>query len=294
MILVTGGSGFIGTHLVRELCRKGEAVRNMDIRKPKEQNGEYFKGDVRKGKDCELACEGCGTVMHLAAIADVAASIADPAGNFQTNAVGTVRMVEAAKNAGVKRFVYASSAAVYGPPHSLPISESHPANPISPYGLSKLAAEKFVLMHPAAGPEPVALRYFNVYGPGQDPQSPYSGVMTKFADAIRKGEGITVFGDGLQTRDFVHVADVVQATMLAASAKGCVGKAVNIGSGKEVSIGGMARMMIGASGKKIGINYEPKRSGDIEKSVADVSLAKNCLGFEPKMAFEKGVSQLLQ
>ena len=294
MILVTGGSGFIGTHLVRELCKSGEKVRNMDIRKPKEQNGEYFKGDIRKKKDCEKACEGCESVIHLAAIADVAASIEDPAGNFKTNAIGTVNMAEAAAKAGARRFVYASSAAAYGPPVTLPISETHPTAPISPYGVSKLAGEKYVLMCPNMHKiEAVALRFFNVYGQGQDPKSSYSGVITKFADAIKAGKPITIFGNGLQTRDFVHVTDVVRATMLAIRVQGCAGKAINIGCGKAITIGEIAKKMIEASGKKIDISYEPGRSGDIEKSVAEISLAKSCLGFEPRVKIEQGLAGLL-
>lgn len=295
MILVTGGSGFIGTHLVRELCKSGHRVRNMDIRRPKEDGGEYFKGDIRKPNDCAKACEGCESVIHLAAIADVAASIEDPAGNFETNAIGTLNMIGAAAKAGSKRFVYASSAAAYGAPVSIPISENHQTAPISPYGVSKLAGEKYVLMYPNIGKiETVALRFFNVYGTGQDPKSPYSGVITKFAWAIREGGKITIFGNGKQTRDFVHVSDIVRATRLALAGNACVGKAINIGSGKGITVGEIADMMVKASGRKTEIVYRGKRGGDIEKSVADITLARSRLGFEPRIGLAQGLPELLR
>ncbi len=294
MILVTGGAGFIGAHVCKALAESGKEVRILDIREPKHKFGEYARGDVRKERDCQRACRGCEGVVHLAAIASVAESVSDPVGNFRTNAIGTQNMLKAAASEGAERFVYSSSAAVYGQPVSVPIPESHPTVPISPYGAAKLAAEKYVLLYSSAGGiGGVALRYFNVYGPGQDPKSPYSGVITKFAEAARGGREIVIFGNGGQSRDFVHVKDVARATVIVLGKKGAAGLAINIGSGQETTIAGLAKEVIALAKRKVAVRHEPASGWDIQRSVADISLAKSVLGFEPKVNIREGLSELV-
>jgi UDP-glucose 4-epimerase len=283
VIVVTGGSGFIGTHLCRHLIDAGHSVKIIDIVPPKVRT-TFAKIDVQDTDKVSKAIKGADAVVHLAALVDVATSIKDPYSDFSTNVGGTLSVLEAARKAGVHKVVYASSAAVYGEPVKLPISEDHPTVPLSPYGASKLAAERYVLLYNSLyGMENTALRLFNVYGEGQNPV--YAGVMTQFRMALARGEHPFIYGDGRQTRDFVHVDDVCQAFMKALKTKGCE-VPLNIASGAETSMNGLLEMM-----SDVLPIYLPNRPGDIECSVADIALAKKRIGFTPKISLSRGLSK---
>lgn len=293
MILVTGGSGFIGTHLVNLLSQNGHSVRIFDLRKPKAK-AKYVRGNILDSKALLSAAKGCDSIIHLAAQVDVQRSIREPLFDMRTNALGTLNVLEAARKIDAEKFVYASSAAVYGMPERLPISESHPVNPISPYGISKLSGEKYVLGYSRLySMDTLALRLFNVYGKGQDTNSSYSGVITKFADAIKRNRPPVVFGSGAQTRDFVHVGDVSKAFMLALKSKKS-GLAINIGSGREISVRELAKRMVAVSGKSLSPRHEAGKRGDIPKSVADTALAKKALNFRPAVSFDEGLAALIE
>jgi UDP-glucose 4-epimerase len=295
MILVTGGSGFIGSYVTDLLQKRGYKVRSIDTKIPKREACEDFvKGSILDKKAISRAMKGCSAVLHLAAQVDVQASIKDPSYDFKTNALGTLLLLEEARKNHVEKFIYASSAAVYGMPSSLPISESHPASPISPYGVSKLTGEKYVGLYSSLySMNTTALRLFNVYGKGQNPKSPYSGVITKFSSRIGNGLPPVIFGDGRQTRDFVHVSDVANAFLLALKSKGGNGGAINIGTGKETTLNKLAKVMVELSGKKLKPIYKEAREGDIKRSVADISKAGKLLGFKPKVSLREGLSSLM-
>lgn len=294
MIVVTGGSGFIGSHLASHLAEDGHKVRIIDIVPPPLGVGvEFVRGSVLDPLRLSKLFEGAEAVAHLAALVDVSASVKDPFSDFTVNALGTLYVLEAARKAGVKRVAYASSAAVYGNPVKLPIAETHPTSPLSPYGNSKLSAEKQVLLYNSlCGMENTALRLFNVYGSGQSPQSPYSGVITKFASAIREKRRPIIYGDGSQTRDFVHVDDVCDAFCMALSSRGFASP-MNIASGREISVKDLLWKMCSLAGAEPHPEYLAQREGEIEKSLADITLAKRQLGFAPKIALSQGLSELV-
>lgn len=295
MIVVTGGSGFIGSHLSARLAEDGYPVRIVDIAPPPLGTpAEYVRASVLDAARLGKAFEGADAVVHLAALIDVQASMRDPYSDFQVNAGGTLSVLEAARRAGIKRLAFASSAAVYGNPVTLPVDEKHQAVPLSPYGASKLAAERYVLLYNSAfGMKNTALRLFNVYGTGQNPQSPYSGVITKFANAIREGRRPVIYGDGGQTRDFVHVDDVCEAFVRAVESDG-YGRPMNIASGEETSLNSLLAKMCTVSGKEAEPEFLKERSGDILRSVADISLAKKQLGYRPGVPLESGLSGIMR
>jgi UDP-glucose 4-epimerase len=295
VIVVTGGSGFIGTHLCGRLQEGGYDVRILDIAPPKAgMKAEFVRGSVLDAARLAKMLEGAEGVVHLAALIDVATSVADPFSDFSVNAAGTMNVLEAARHAGVKKVAFASSAAVYGEPVRLPVDEEHPTVPLSPYGAAKLAAEKYVLLYNSLyGMENTALRLFNVYGEGQDASSPYSGVITKFADAISENRQPIIFGDGEQTRDFVHVDDVCEAFVRAIEGQGCP-TPLNIASGVETSVCELLGIMCGICGADFSPTYMPERKGEIARSVADIRLAKKMMGFAPKMALSQGLRELLE
>ncbi|MEM2138290.1 MAG: NAD-dependent epimerase/dehydratase family protein [Candidatus Anstonellaceae archaeon] len=295
MIVVTGGSGFIGSYVCSLLADEGFDVRIIDIVPPKEGvKAEYARSSILDTERLEKLIVGAESIIHLAAQIDVQASIANPAYDFEINAVGTQNVLAAAKRAGVQKVAYASSAAVYGNPISIPVDESHPANPLSPYGFSKLAAEKSVLLYGQMyGMKTTALRLFNVYGAGQNPRSPYSGVITKFADAIASGKQPIVYGDGEQTRDFVHAQDVARAFLLALKSNGYAAP-INIGSGREIAVLDILEKMCSLAGKTPNPKFLSERKGEIKRSVADISLAKAKLGFSPKIALEEGLKEIVR
>ncbi|MEM4348605.1 MAG: GDP-mannose 4,6-dehydratase [Candidatus Anstonellaceae archaeon] len=292
MIAITGGSGFIGSHLIQHLKQNHQSTLIVDIAMPKISSARFVQASILEQEKLQKIFAECEAIVHLAASVDVGFSVQNPQADFQTNAYGTLSVLEAARKADVGKVVFASSAAIYGEPQSLPIKEAHPLCPISPYGASKLAAESYVLLYGRLyGMKNLSLRLFNVYGPGQSSTSQYAGVITKFASAIKEGKQPIIYGDGKQTRDFVHVKDVCEAFWLALR-RDATG-AFNIGSGKEISILEVFEILSKAAGKKIQPRFLPARQGEILRSVADCSLAKQKLGFEPKISLKSGLEQLV-
>ena len=295
-IVVTGGCGFIGSHLVEALWRENRVVVIDDLSAGCEDNIAGCDVDLHRRSVAEPLDEllaGAEYVFHLAASVEVVRSLEDPAADARANVLGVVNVLQAVRRTGVRRLVYSSSAAVYGVPRELPVGESHPAEPISPYGLSKLTGERYLrLFYELEGLPAVALRYFNVYGPRQRADSPYTGVISIFATNRLNGRPTVVYGDGEQTRDFVHVSDVVRANLAAAVAplEQVGGRAFNIGTGRRTTV----NWLVAALGLPEGsVSRAPARSGDIRHSVADVSLAEEVLGFRARVALEQGLGDYL-
>jgi UDP-glucose 4-epimerase len=294
MFVITGGSGFIGSHLCNLLCSQGHSVRILDIVPPPlGVKAEFVRASVLDAPRVQRLLAGAEGVVHLAALVDVTASLSDPFSDFQVNAQGTINVLEAARHAGVEKVAYASSAAVYGNPVEIPVNENHPTQPLSPYGASKLTAERYVLLYNSLyGMKNTALRLFNVYGKGQNAHSPYSGVITKFANALCEGRQPIIYGDGSQTRDFVNVADVCNAFSLALGLGGS-SEPMNIGSGKETSVTALLRAMCEIAGKPFEPQFLPARAGEIGRSVADYSEARERIGYYPKVELEEGLREIL-
>ena len=303
-VLVTGGCGFIGSHLCEALVAAGAAVRILDNLSSGRESHlsclrgkvELVLGDVRDSDAITGAMKGIQIVFHDAALVSVADSIARPRICHEINATGSLRVLEAARAAGVRRLVFASTAAAYGMDPVLPKTEAMPPKPASPYAASKVAAEGYLRVYAELyGLETVTLRYFNVYGPRQDPSSPYSGVMSRFVEAIHRKQALVVFGDGLQTRDFVYVADVVRANLLAARCPGAGrGEVYNIGGGAATSLLDVVRVLGECTGVALDPQFQPGRAGDIRHSSADIGRAQNVLGYEPRVGLKEGLSALLQ
>jgi len=304
-VLVTGGAGFIGSHLVDRLVAKGYNVRVLDNlstghlanvrRHLGRRRFQLIRGDIASPSALRRALEGVEVVFHEAAQVSVPQSIANPLLTNQTNTTGTLMLLEASARCGVNRVIYASSSSVYGEQGRRPIREGSIAkSPISPYAISKAAAERYCLtFHRLGKLDTVCLRYFNVYGPRQR-YNPYSGVITIFANRLRKNRAPIIYGDGKQTRDFVSVRDVVQANMLAMSSKKAAGEVFNIGTGTVTTINELASMMIRASGKR---NLRPihaaPRPGDVRNSCADIGKAHRMLGYSPTVTLREYVHELL-
>jgi len=298
-VLVTGGAGFIGSWIAETLADKNN-VRILDaLITGKKQNipegVEFIKGDVRNAGDVRAAVKGVDIVFHQAANVQIPLSIEDPVFDSDVNVRGTLNVLEACRKSGVKRVVYASSSALYGNPEKIPTPETCYPDPLSPYGTSKMAGEYYTKVYSSLyGLETVSLRYFNVYGPRQNPDSPYSGVLSIFSKNIKEKQSLTVFGDGRQRRDFVNVRDVVEANILAATADGVSGEAFNIGTGIAVSINEIISMLGKIAGKNLDVMYSERRQGDARKSCADTRKAREELGFSPKIGLEEGLRELLQ
>lgn len=295
---VTGGAGFIGSHIVKRLAEEGHFVRvldNFSTGSKKNLKGlpesvTIIEGDIRDQKAVSSAVRGSDYVLHLAAQISVPISVENPAMNEEVNSGGTLNVLLAARDSGVKRFVLSSSCAIYGDNRDLPLKESSLPSPLSPYAITKLAGEHYcTAFHHLYGLPTVALRYMNVFGPGQRPDSAYAAVIPKFTHSIVNELTPTVHGDGEQTRDFVFVENVVDANLLACRSDGAVGRVMNIGSGVEISLNRLLKTLEQLIGQKVDASYGPARSGDIVRSVGDISLARELMDFKCKVDFEEGL-----
>jgi len=295
MIVVTGGSGFIGTHLCSLLSDEGHKIRIIDIAPPPlGGKAEFVRASVLDPIRLQKLFSGAEAVIHLAALIDVSASVTDPFPDFSVNLEGTMNVLEAARRAKVDKVKFASSAAVYGNTKDVPVSEDCTVQPLSPYGLSKLSAERYVLLYNSLyGMENHALRLFNVYGKGQQPHNPYSGVITKFAQAIATDAQPVIYGDGEQTRDFVHADDVANAFSLSLKSRGC-DSPINVASGREIKILDLLEKMCSLSGKTPNPKFLSARKGEIARSCADISLARSMLGYKPCVSMENGLKEILK
>ena len=296
--LVTGGAGFIGSNIVDELVRRGQDVVVLDdLSSAKEENlaAVRSKIDLRIGSITDLAavqsaCVGADYVIHLAARTSVPRSIVNPLETNYVNVDGTLNVLVAARDAKIRRFVLSASSSAYGETPTLPKTESMAPAPISPYGVTKLAGELYAQVFGRAyGLENISLRYFNVFGPRQEPTSQYSGVLSRFMLAVIRGESPVIYGDGEQSRDFTYVANVVDATLRACESSSGSGMVINGGTGARITLNQVLKILERIAGKKIQAKYEPPRAGDIRDSQADISRARNLLGYEPLVDFEQGL-----
>ncbi len=296
--MVTGGAGFIGSHTVEELVRRGHSVVALDdLSAGKKENLAGVEGKIEfvSGSITDLdlvrgACRGVDCILHLAARTSVPRSVKDPLGTNDVNVNGTLNVLVAARDAGVRRIVFAASSSAYGDTPTLPKNESMRAMPMSPYGVSKLAGEAYAqAFGHVYSLENVSLRYFNVFGPRQDPSSPYSSVLSRFITAVLDGGQPVVYGDGEQSRDFTYIENVVQANLLASEAPSVSGMVFNVGTGQRYTLNQTLRLLEAISGQPVRARYEPARSGDIRDSLADVSLARAKLGYNPRIGFEEGL-----
>ncbi|HTU93613.1 MAG TPA: SDR family oxidoreductase [Gemmataceae bacterium] len=300
--LVTGGAGFIGSHLVESLARQGRRVRVLDdfstgLRANLvhiDPMPEIIEGDVADAAVVQRAVQGVGVIFHLAALASVQRSIEAPTDTHHVCASGTLYVLDAARRAGVRRVVYAASSSAYGIPAGDVQTERDPLAPLSPYAAAKLAGELYAQSFTAAfGLETVRMRFFNIFGPRQRADSPYSGVIALFAAALSAGRSPTVYGDGLQSRDFTFVTDVVQALTRAAETPGISGRVYNIGTGRGTSVLDLVAALNRQLGTNIAPQHAPPRAGDVRHSRADISLAQRELGYQPAIAFEDGLARTL-
>jgi nucleoside-diphosphate-sugar epimerase len=300
--LVTGGAGFIGSHLAEELVCRGHRVRVVDsLITGKRRNldhikdVEFIEGDLADSTVARRAVDGVEYVLHQAAIPSVPRSVNDPLTSNQANVTASLNMLVAARDAGVKRLVYAGSSSVYGDTPTLPKREDMPTRPLSPYALQKLMAEQYGQMFTSLyGFETVTTRYFNVFGPRQDPWSPYSGVISLFSTALLDGRQPVIYGDGEQTRDFTYVANVVDGVLRACEAPKASGEIVNVAMGRRISLNELLRMMNKICGTTAEPIYKEPRAGDVRDSQADISKARALLGYEPIVSFEEGLRHTLE
>src|ERR1700678_150442 len=298
--LVTGGAGFIGSNIVDDLVRQGQQVVVLDdLSAGKESNLSDVreKIDLRIGSITDLAtvqsaCHGADYVIHLAARTSVPRSVENPIETNHINIDGTLNVLVAARDAKVRRLVYAASSSAYGETPTLPKTEAMQPDPISPYGITKYVGELYARVFGRVyGLENACVRYFNVFGPRQDPSSQYSGVLSRFMLAVIEGQQPVVFGDGEQSRDFTYVDNVVDQTLRACEAKGAEGMVFNGGTGKRSSLNQVLAQLEKLSGKRLAAKYDPPRNGDIKDSLADISLARRVLGYEPTVSFEEGLAR---
>ncbi len=299
--LVTGGAGFIGSHLAEELVRRGHAVRIADsLITGKRENlshvsgAEFVEGDLADMAIAERAVRGIDYVLHQAAIPSVPRSINDPITSNRSNITASLNVLVAARDAGVKRLVYAGSSSAYGDTPTLPKREDMAASPLSPYALQKLVAEQYCQMFTELyGFETVTIRYFNVFGPRQDPGSPYSGVISLFATALIAGRRPIIYGDGGQTRDFTYIANVVDGVLRACEAPNVAGHVINVATGRRISLNELLQVMNRIVGTTLEPVYREARSGDVRDSQADIAKAQALLGYEPTIDLEEGLQHTL-
>jgi UDP-glucose 4-epimerase len=302
-VLVTGGAGFIGSHLVEALARAGRAVRVVDNLSTGHRSNlahlegafEWIEGDLADFEVCRAAVEGVTEVLHQAAIPSVPRSVLEPLQSHASGPTATLNLLEAARLAGVRRFVFAASSSAYGDTDELPKHEEMVPNPLSPYAAAKLAGEHYVRVYARTmGLDGVSLRYFNVFGPRQDPSSPYSGVISLFGRLMAEGRRPLIYGDGSQTRDFTYVGNVVRANLMALkSGRPLEGRALNVGTGRRISL----LDLVGAINRSLGTALEPEflppRAGDVRDSQASLDLIGEVLGYAPTVDFEEGLRRTL-
>jgi UDP-glucose 4-epimerase len=304
-VLVTGGAGFIGSHLAEALCARGERVRVLDNLSTGARSNlgrvakqiEFVEGDITDERQAAAAVAGIDCVFHQAALASVPRSVERPLDTHAACVTGTLNLLDAARRAGVRRFVYAASSSAYGDLPSSPKRESDLPAPISPYGAAKLAGEAYCQAFAATyGLETVALRYFNVFGPRQDPNSQYSAVIPRFITALLAGRRPVVFGDGHQSRDFTFIDNVVQGNLLAAEAPAekVSGRTFNVANGRSTSLLELLEMLNKLLGTSIEPQHEAPRAGDVRESLADITQARDRLGYEPRVGFEEGLRRSIE
>lgn len=299
--LVTGGAGFIGSHVVEALASRGDRVRVVDsLVTGRRENLEHIPdvelmiGDLADSSIANSAVAGVDYVLHLAAIPSVPRSVAEPIATNHANVTGTLSVYVAAKRHAVKRVVFASSSSVYGNSSSLPKHEDMRPDPLSPYALQKLAGELYgKLFYDLHGLETVSVRYFNVFGPRQDPSSPYSGVISLFARCLAERRRPTIYGDGEQTRDFTYVHNVVEGTLLACTAPRAAGQVINVSCGGRVSLNALYRMMCDQMDSSLEPRFTSPRPGDVRDSQGDITKATNLLGYLPPVSLEEGMRRTL-
>lgn len=301
-VLVTGGAGFIGSHLVDALLQRGYAVRVLDNLSTGHRGNlehvrehvEFTLGDIRDADACAAATRGVEAVFHLAALPSVARSMEAPAETNEVNVTGTMNLLEACRGNGVRRFVFSSSSSVYGDAPTLPKREDQELQPRSPYAVSKLAGEQYVLAYARSGMlEGVALRYFNIFGPRQDPAGPYAAVIPLLMRAVLSGTTFAIHGDGQQTRDFTYVKNAVLANICAAEqpAKRCSGAAVNVGAGSRTSLLQLVQQVSILAGRNVDVRHGPARVGDVRDSLADLQRAIVAIGYAPVVSLEDGIRE---
>ena len=301
--LVTGGAGFIGSHLAEALVRRGDDVRVVDnlstgFRRNLEgvaSHVDFIEGDLSDMEVCRRAVAGTEFVLHQAAIPSVPRSVQDPAASHRANVDAALNIVIAARDAGVKRLVYAGSSSVYGDTPTLPKREDMRPEPLSPYALQKLVAEQYCQMFTRLyGFETVTIRYFNVFGPRQDPGSPYSGVISLFSSALLQGQRPVIYGDGEQTRDFTYIANVVDGVLRACEASRAAGEVINVATGSRISLNALLQAMNRLLGTHLEARYLEPRAGDVRDSQADITKARDLLGYTPRASLEEGLRATLE
>lgn len=298
--LVTGGAGFIGSHIAEGLLKRGDSVRildnmvtgRLDTLQMLGHRIDFVQGDLREKADVEKAVSGVDVIFHEAALRSVPRSIDDPAASNDVNVTGTLNLLMAARGAGVKRVVYASSSSAYGDQKSFPQKETMRCAPLSPYAVSKLTGEYYCMVFAKTfGLETVALRYFNVFGPRQHPESQYAAVIPKFMQSAQDGTPLEIHSDGKQSRDFTYIDNVVSANLLASVKPKAAGEFFNIANGKNNSLLDIVHVLEQLSGRKLVRDHRPARRGDVRKTWADISKARKLLGYKPFVGFEEGLKR---
>ena len=300
--LVTGGAGFIGSHLTEELVRRGETVRVVDNLSTGKRHNiahvpsvEFIEGDLGDLEVARRVVNGIDYVLHQAAIPSVPRSVQDPIASNRANIDASLNTLVAARDAGVKRLVYAGSSSAYGNAPTLPKVETMASAPLSPYALQKLVAEQYCQMFTRLyGLQTVTIRYFNVFGPRQDPSSPYSGVISLFISALCDGRQPMIYGDGEHTRDFTYVANVVDGVLRACTAENASGEVINVATGGRISLNTLFRTIRDLVGATVEPIYADPRAGDVKDSQADISKARHLLGYQPSVSFEDGLAKTVQ
>ena len=301
--LVTGGAGFIGSHIVRRLVSEGVKVRvvdnlstGMEARLDNIRGSiDFVFGDLADEQVSNDVVNGIDYVLHQAAVPSVQRSMSDPIGTNRANVTATLNLLESCRRVGVRRLIYAASSSVYGDTEVLPKTESMAPNPLSPYALQKLVGERYCkLYYDLYGLETVSLRYFNVFGPDQDPYSEYSAVIPKFITKLATKQPLTVYGDGEQSRDFTYVENVVEANLLALEAAEAPGQVCNIGCGERITLNALIHLLEEVMGTRAEVNYAQSKPGDVRHSLADITSARRLLGYEPKVMAREGLRRTVE